>query len=114
MAKLQLLRFAASFLWADLHVGEDERTFLLELADELGIDEATARALAMRPPQPDDVDPFRVDAALADGIRSVALRAIAADGRVLPKEMEMFDLLDELLPIRARRPFSARADGDEP
>jgi hypothetical protein len=31
----------------------------------------------------------------------VALRAIAADGHVAEREMDLFDVLDELLPDRA-------------
>jgi hypothetical protein len=50
------------------------------------------------PPRAEDVDPTRVSPALAGAVREVALRAIASDGQVLPREMELFDLLDELLP----------------
>jgi hypothetical protein len=96
--KLQLLRFASSFLWADLEVANSERAFMLELAGELDIAEADALEVLDRPPLADDVDPARVRASLANEIRAVALRAIAADGRVAPSEMRLFDLLDELLP----------------
>ena len=51
-----------------------------------------------RPPHAEDIDPTRVSPALARTVRDVALRAIASDGRVLAREMELFDLLDELLP----------------
>lgn len=96
--KLQLLRFASSFLWADLEVESRERAFMLELAGELEVPEDDALALLGRPPPGDDVDPTRVPLALAESVRAVALRAIAADGRVAPAEMKMFELLDELLP----------------
>jgi hypothetical protein len=96
--KLQLLRFASSFLWADLYVEKSERAFMLELAGELDVAEADALELLARPPAADDVDPARVSTALAASVRAIALRAIAADGRVAPTEMKMFDLLDELLP----------------
>lgn len=96
--RLKLLRFAASFLWADLAIAESERTFLLELATELEIARADAQSLLERPPSPDDVDPARVGPRLAGAVRAVALRAIAADGLVAPKEMQLFDLLDALLP----------------
>lgn len=96
--KLQLLRFASSFLWADLEVASSERAFMLELAGELDVDAADALELLDRPPSADDVDPGRVPRSLAASVRRVALRAIAADGRVAPNEMRMFDLLDELLP----------------
>jgi uncharacterized tellurite resistance protein B-like protein len=96
--RLKLLRFAASFLWADLTIAEPERTFLLALADELDVVDEAARALIERPPSAEEVDPARVDASLAGAVRDVALRAIAADGHVAKKEMQMFHLLDALLP----------------
>ncbi|MBX3200476.1 MAG: TerB family tellurite resistance protein [Labilithrix sp.] len=96
----QVLRFAASFLWADLEVADAERRFLTELARELDVADG-ARAVAgllASPPAPDDVDPTSVPPAVADVVRQAALRAIAADGRVDHAEMTMFELLDDLLP----------------
>ncbi len=55
-------------------------------------------ALLRAPPSAEDVDPTRVSPALAATVREVALRAIASDGRVHADEMELFELLDELLP----------------
>ena len=97
---MTVLRFAASFLWADLNVAASERTFLAELAREreIGDGEREVEDLLARPPVPEDVDPASVDPAVADVVRRAALRAIAADGRVEHDEMAMFDLLDELLP----------------
>jgi hypothetical protein len=97
--RLCILRFAASFLWADLSVDLAEHAFLFSLASELGIvDGPDIIALLTTPPAPEHVDPTRVSPALAATVRDVALRAIASDGRVLPREMELFELLDELLP----------------
>jgi hypothetical protein len=96
--KLQLLRFASSFLWADLELVNSERAFMLELAGELEVDGAHALELLDRPPAADDVDPARVPRSLAASVRAIALRAIAADGRVVRSEMVMFELLDKLLP----------------
>jgi hypothetical protein len=95
-----VLRFAASFLWADLAVVPAERRFLHALARELDPDGATSEIeeLLARPPAADDVDPGAVRAAVADVVRHAVLRAIAADGRVDPDEMQLFELLDELLP----------------
>lgn len=95
-----VLRFASSFLWADLDVAPEERTFFQDLARELG---AEASDLLDAPPRPEQIDPTRVPPELADTVRDVALRAIAADGVVDEREMELFDLLDELLP-RTRKP----------
>jgi hypothetical protein len=99
--RLCLLRFAALFLWADLELDLAEHAFFLDLATELGFPEASMASVAeilASPPEPDDIDPTRVSPALARAVRNVALRAIASDGKVLPREMELFDLLDELLP----------------
>ena len=99
--RLCVLRFAASFLWADLELDLAEHAFFLDLATELGVPDASLPSVAhllSSPPEPEDIDPTRVSPALAMTVRNVALRAIASDGRVLPREMELFDLLDELLP----------------
>ena len=99
--RLCVLRFAASFLWADLSVDLAEHVFFVALARELGVPRAALAdvvEMLAAPPDPEHVDPTRVSPALARTVRDVALRAIASDGRVLPCEMELFDLLDELLP----------------
>jgi hypothetical protein len=99
--RLCLLRFAATFLWADLDVDLAEHAFFLDLARELGVPRRSLGGvidMLSSPPAPEDIDPTRVSPALAATVRNVALRAIASDGRVLPREMELFDLLDELLP----------------
>jgi hypothetical protein len=99
--RLCILRFAASFLWADLTVDLAEHAFFVALARELGVSRAALPGVVEMletPPHPEDVDPTRVAPGLAQTVRDVALRAIASDGRVLPREMELFDLLDELLP----------------
>jgi hypothetical protein len=96
--RLKVLRFAACFVWADLDVAEPERRFLTDLARELDIEPRVAAELLAQPPCADDVDPTDVGIDTANAIRHVALRAIAADGRVIDKEMAMFELLDDLLP----------------
>jgi hypothetical protein len=101
----QVLRFAASFLWADLEVADSERRFLSELARELDVKSAPDELedLLASPPVPEDVDPASVPPAIADLVRHAALRAIAADGRVDNDEMTMFELLDDLLPRTSSR-----------
>lgn len=93
----KLLRIAASFLWADHHLDDAEESFFVALARELDVPEPLA-TLRRGPPPLDDVDPATVPAALAFHARAVALRAIAADGVVSDEEMELFFLLDALLP----------------
>jgi hypothetical protein len=96
----RVLRFAASFVWADLEVADSERSFLALLARELGIDESHADRLVELPPLPEDVDPGVIGARAADTVRRVVLQAIAIDGEVKEEEMSMFELLDDLLPGR--------------
>jgi hypothetical protein len=95
----QVLRFAASFVWADFEVAEAERRFLTDLARELDVDDTIDDVLES-PPAPEEIDPTSVSPALADVVRATALRAIAADGKVAKNEMAMFELLDDLLPRR--------------
>ena len=96
----QVLRFAASFLWADLEVADSERRFLTDLARELEVSDASSEVafLLAGPPVPEDVDPTSVAPGVADLVRHAALRAIASDGRVGSEEMKLFELLDDLLP----------------
>ncbi len=96
--RLQVLRFAASFLWADLEVADSERTFLGVLARELDVDAAHVSPLLRHPPTPEEIDPTDVPAHVADVVRQTVLRAIASDGHVARAEMTMFELLDDLLP----------------
>lgn len=106
-ARLCILRFAASFLWADLDVDLAEHAFFIALAEELGVPRASlpsVLAILASPPAPEDIDPTLVDPSLAGVVRHVALRAIASDGRVRAREMELFYLLDELLPASAPTP----------
>lgn len=102
--RLCVLRFAASFLWADLRIDGREHAFFLALARELGVPPASLPSvidMLSAPPEPEHIDPTRVSPALAAVVRDVALRAIASDGRVLSTEMDLFELLDELLPPSA-------------
>ncbi|MGC4079419.1 MAG: hypothetical protein QM702_20740 [Rubrivivax sp.] len=98
--RTRLLQFASSFLWADLEIDRRERAFFLDLARELGAEhpEREAEAHLSTPPPAHAIDPMTVSLDLAAKVRTVALRAIASDGRVDDREMEMFFLLDSLLP----------------
>lgn len=106
--RCQVLRFAASFLWADLELADSERRFLTDLARELDVSDAAMEidGLLAGPPVPEDVDPASVPPAVADLVRHAALKAIAADGRVGADEMRMFELLDDLLPRTAPASWS--------
>ena len=114
--RLRLLRIAAAFVWADFEVADTERSFLAELARALDVDDpaTTVELLLDRPPAENDIDPSAVRPAAADVMRQVALHAIAADGRVDEEELEMFDLLDDLLPRSSPAATVRRDDGDPP
>lgn len=97
--RVSVLRFAASFLWADHQVDAPERRFLHELARELGVEDAAlVEALLAAPPASEEIDPSAISSVLAPAVRDAALRAIASDGAVEEPEMDMFFVLDELLP----------------
>lgn len=95
-----LLSFAATFAWADCEVDQRERQLVVELARELGSaapEEEAARYLGTVPDLA-TIDPRSVPPSLAPLVRRVALEMIAADRRITESEMEMFFLLDALLP----------------
>jgi hypothetical protein len=111
--RLCVLRFAATFLWADLQVDLAEHAFFLALAGELGVPPSALPAVVAMlssPPAAEQIDPTRVSTELAATVRDVALRAIACDGRVRSPEMELFELLDELLPYPPPSPSPPRRD----
>ena len=60
--RMQVLRFAASFVWADCEVADAERVFLTMLAAELGLEHGTAEVARLLdvPPAPEEVAYFRV------------------------------------------------------
>ena len=97
LESMAVLRFASAFLWADARIEQREVAFFDDLATSLGVPEA--RGMLWDPGAIDDVDPTRVSPALATRIRQECLRAIASDGVVDEREMELFELLDELLPV---------------
>ena len=78
--RVQVLRFAASFLWADLEVADAERRFLTELARELDVNDASSEVagLLAQPPVPEDVDPTSVAPAIADLVRQARARRRSA------------------------------------
>lgn len=96
LESMAVLRFASVFLWADARIEQREVAFFDDLATSLGVPEARGMLFD---PDAIDIDPTRVSPALATRIRQECLRAIASDGVVDEREMELFDLLDELLPV---------------
>ena len=98
--RLQLLKFVSAAIWADLQVGEREKSFLLSLALKLGIPEEEAdhlRDWLERPPPPEEVDPAQIPSAnraiFLEAIRS----AMWSDHVLDAPERETLALLEELL-----------------
>ena len=87
--RLRLLRFVASFAWADLTVRDEERAFVAEDA------RAVAGWLAV-PPSPDDVDPTEVPHVHRRLFGEAAREVVLADGEVAPEEREYLKLLELL------------------
>jgi uncharacterized tellurite resistance protein B-like protein len=97
--RLQLLKFVASFAWADLHVSARERAFIQDLIRGLDLpkrDRAEVEGWLQAPPGPDEVDPGLVPHAhrrlFLDAVRGV----VEADGRVSPEEAETLGLFEAL------------------
>lgn len=97
--RLRLLRFVASFAWADLTVRDEERAFLARLMRRMALDAEDARAVAgwlAVPPSPDDVDPTEVPHAHRQLFGEAARAVVLADGEVAPEEREYLKLLELL------------------
>jgi uncharacterized tellurite resistance protein B-like protein len=97
--RLQLLRFVASFAWADLTISDAERTFVHQLVRrlELSRDEAEMVESWLKvPPPPDSVDPTHVPhnhrRVFIDTVRAM----VQADGNVSEEERESLELLEQL------------------
>jgi uncharacterized tellurite resistance protein B-like protein len=97
--RLQLLRFVASFAWADLEVVPEERAFVRRLVKRLRLSPEEMRQVdgwLETPPDPDDIDPTTIPhahrALFLDAVRDV----IAADGKTAPEERENLGLLEQL------------------
>jgi uncharacterized tellurite resistance protein B-like protein len=99
-SRLRLVRFVCSFAWADLEVAEAERSLVLRMLDQLGLDdeekEAAERWLKV-PPYPEDVDPTDIPIEHRQLFLNTVLQLVGADGRVDPKEMETLSVFEKLL-----------------
>lgn len=101
-SRLRLIRFVCSFAWADLEVADAERSLVMRMLDQLGLDEeereAAERWLKV-PPYPEDVDPTDIPIEHRQLFLSTILEIVGADGRVDPKEMETLSVFERLLRI---------------
>ncbi len=98
--RLRLLRFVASFAWADGVVKEQERAFLHGLIErlELGEDEVElAEGWLDAPPHHAEVDPSKIPPKHRQLFLSVARGVFGADGEIDDEERERLELLEHML-----------------
>jgi uncharacterized tellurite resistance protein B-like protein len=98
--RLQLLKFVAAAVWADLEVNRPEKSYLLSLALKLRIPDDEVDHLAdwlERPPPPEEVDPARIPMEHRALFLEAVREAMAADHILDAPERETFRLLEDLL-----------------
>lgn len=97
--RLQLLKFVASFAWADLHVSARERAFVQGMIRRLDLprrERAEVEGWLLTPPGPDEVDPGLVPHAHRRLFLEAVRGVVEADGRVSPEEAEALALFEAL------------------
>ena len=98
--RLQLLKFVAAAVWADLEVSRPEKSYLLSLALKLRIPDDELDHLAdwlERPPPPEEVDPAQVPPERRSLFLAVVRAAMTADHVLDAPERETLRLLEDLL-----------------
>jgi hypothetical protein len=98
--RMQLLKFVAAAIWADLEVSPSEKTFLLSLALRLGLspnETESVRRWLETPPAPEEVDPARVSPRHRRLFLEALEEACLADRVVDAPERESLAVLRELL-----------------
>jgi bacterioferritin len=107
--KLQLVRFACAFAWADLSVHPAEREEVLRLMERLAIEEPAERLAVIRwlksPPSPDELDPLEIPREHRELFVRECEEIIRADGVVKPEEADAIRTLRKIL-------FGERKGGD--
>lgn len=98
--RLRLMQFVCSFAWADLEVRPEERAFIANLVQRLGLDadeELKVQRWLEVPPEPESLDPTAVPRAhRADFIQAIE-GLIRSDGEVAEEERESLELFKQLL-----------------
>lgn len=98
--RLRLLRFVCSFAWADLEITVEEREYVGQLIERLGLDQAEAaqaRQWLEVPPPAEDIDPFDIPDEQRQVVLEAAAAMIRADGVVARAELESFVILESLI-----------------
>ena len=98
--RLRLMKFVCSFAWADLEVRPEERAFVQQLAQKLGLsDEEQGRVEEWLrvPPRPEEVDPAKIPRAHRELFYAAAKSIVEADHDVAAPERETLELFRQLL-----------------
>ena len=98
--RVRLLRFVCSFAWADLEVQDEERSFLRDLIERLGLSDAEGDmvdAWLQVPPPPEEIDPTEIPAEHRQLFLDVVRDMIQADHQVAEGEFEIFELFEQLV-----------------
>lgn len=101
-SRLRLIRFVCSFAWADLEVADAERSLVMRMLEQFGLDEEereSAERWLKIPPYPEDVDPTDIPVEHRQLFLNTILELVGADGRVDPKEMETLSVFEKLLRV---------------
>ncbi len=97
--RLRLLRFVASFAWADLEVSPREVAFVHGLVSRLHLSAQDALEVSgwlETPPAPEDVDPTEIPKRHRQLFIEVVKEMVEADGKATPEEREDLRLLEQL------------------
>lgn len=97
--RLQLMRFACAFAWADLEVQPQERAVIARLVESLELpldEERQVREWLKQPPPIDDLDPTEIPRKHRLLFLELAWAVVSADGNCSREEMESWNLFREL------------------
>ena len=98
--RLRLMQFVCSFAWADLEVRAEERTYVRDLVERLGLGADEARQVQRWlevPPEPESLDPTSVPRAHRVAFVEAIEGLIRSDGEVADEERENLALFKQLL-----------------
>ena len=98
--RLRLMRFVCSFVWADLEVQSEERSFVSAMIRRLALDDREKRQVwewLETPSDPDDVDLTQIPPEHRKLFVQCVEEVVGADADVSPEEGESLILFKELL-----------------
>jgi len=98
--RMRLMKFVCSFVWADMKVRDEEKSFVAKLMKKLDLNNADKAQVAKWlevPPRAEEVDPAQVPHEHRKLFLDTARGLIAADGEIAEEERENLELLEQLL-----------------